>query len=88
MPGTLPQAIAKLNMKEWPAPVIRMYLGQMTPAAVLAAADNPNGAKKTSHVCEANFYFLFRRMGAAPRRQGRGGATVPCRGTRLPENLH
>ncbi|MGA9033544.1 MAG: hypothetical protein WB402_13595 [Sulfuricaulis sp.] len=56
MPGTLPQAIAKLNMKEWPAPVIRLYLGQMTPAAVLAAAADPNGAKKTSHVCEANFY--------------------------------
>ena len=39
VPSTLPQAIAKLNMKEWPAPVIQMFLGQMTPAAVLAAAD-------------------------------------------------
>ncbi len=56
VPSTLPQAIAKLNMKEWPAPVIRMYLGQMTPAAVLAAADDPNAAKKTGQVCEANFY--------------------------------
>ncbi len=54
--STLPQAIAKLNMKEWPAPVIRMYLGQMTPAAVLAAADDPNAAKKIAQVCEANFY--------------------------------
>jgi lipoprotein NlpI len=56
VPSTLPQAIAKLNMKEWPGPVIRMYLGQMTPAAVLAAADNPDAAKKTGQVCEANFY--------------------------------
>jgi lipoprotein NlpI len=56
VPSTLPQAIAKLNMTQWPAPVIRMYLGQMTPAAVLAAADDPNAAKKTGQVCEANFY--------------------------------
>jgi lipoprotein NlpI len=56
IPSTLPQAIAKLDMKVWPAPVIRMYLGQMTPAAVLAAADDPNDAKKIGQVCEANFY--------------------------------
>jgi lipoprotein NlpI len=56
VPSTLPQAIAKLNMTVWPAPVIRMYLGQMTPTAMLAAADDPNAAKKTGQVCEANFY--------------------------------
>jgi lipoprotein NlpI len=43
-------------MTVWPAPVIHMFLGQTTPAAVLAAADDPNAAKKTDHVCEANFY--------------------------------
>ena len=56
MPSTLQQAIAKVDMTKWPAPVIRMYLGQMTPAAVLAAADDPNAAKKIGQVCEANFY--------------------------------
>jgi lipoprotein NlpI len=56
MPSTLPQAIATLNMTKWPAPVIRMYLDQMTPTAVLAAADDPNAAKKIGQVCEANFY--------------------------------
>ena len=56
VPSTLQQAIAKLNMKDWPAPIVRMYLGLMTPAAVLAAADDPNAAKKTGQVCEANFY--------------------------------
>ena len=55
-PSTLPQAIAKLNMTAWPAPIVRMFLGQVTPAAVLAAADDPNAAKKTAQVCEANFY--------------------------------
>lgn len=56
MPSTLQQAIAKVDMTKWPAPVIRMYLGQMKPAAVLAAADDPNAAKKAGQVCEANFY--------------------------------
>lgn len=56
VPSTLPQAIAKLNMTAWPAPIIKLFLGQMAPAAVLAAADDPNAAKKTAHVCEANFY--------------------------------
>jgi lipoprotein NlpI len=52
----LPRAIAKIDMKAWPAPVIRLFLGQMTPAAVLAAADDPDARKKTNQVCEANFY--------------------------------
>ena len=43
-------------MTAWPAPVIRMFLGQMTPAAVLAAADDPDATKKKGQVCEANFY--------------------------------
>jgi lipoprotein NlpI len=42
-------------MAVWPAPVIRMFLGQMTPAAVLAAADDPDVNKK-DQVCDANFY--------------------------------
>ncbi len=56
MPSSLPQAIAKVDMTAWPAPVIRMFLGQMAAAAVLAAADDANAAKKAGQVCEANFY--------------------------------
>ena len=52
----LPQAISQIDMTAWPAPVIRMYLGQMTPAAVLDAANDPDAAKKKGQVCEANFY--------------------------------
>jgi lipoprotein NlpI len=56
MPSTLPHMAAKLDMTAWPAPVIRMFLGKMTPAAVLAAAANPNAAKQATDVCEAHFY--------------------------------
>jgi lipoprotein NlpI len=61
----LPQAIAQIDMTKWPAPVIRLFLGQTTPAAVLAAADDPNPTTKQGQVCEANFY-----SGALSLRQG------------------
>jgi lipoprotein NlpI len=43
-------------MTVWPAPVIRLFMDQMTPAAVLAAADDPDATKKKGQVCEAIFY--------------------------------
>jgi lipoprotein NlpI len=56
VPSRLSDAISKIDMTAWPAPVIRLFLGQMTPAAVLAAADDPDAAKKTDQVCEADFF--------------------------------
>jgi lipoprotein NlpI len=53
----LPQAIAHVDMKKWPAPVIHMFLGEATPQAVLAAADDPDATTKRGQVCEANFYI-------------------------------
>jgi lipoprotein NlpI len=52
----LSQATAQINMTEWPAPVIRLFLGRMTPEAVVAAADKPDAGKKRAQICEANFY--------------------------------
>jgi tetratricopeptide (TPR) repeat protein len=52
----LPLAIGQLDMAVWPAPIVRLFLGQLTPAAVLAAADNPDPYKRKSQICEANFY--------------------------------
>jgi len=43
-------------MTQWPAPVIKLFLGQLTPAAVVAAADDPNAKRKAEHICEANLY--------------------------------
>ena len=66
VPSRLSQAISTIDMTKWPAPVIRMFLGQMTPAAVLAAADDPDATKKKGQVCEAKFYSgeLALRQGA------------------------
>jgi lipoprotein NlpI len=54
--SNLSQAISHINMTKWPAPVIRLFLGQTTPAAVLAAADDPDASTKKGQICEANFY--------------------------------
>jgi lipoprotein NlpI len=54
--GQLPQAVVQLDMSEWPSPVIRLFRGEVTPEAVLAAADNPDPETKIGQVCEANFY--------------------------------
>ncbi len=43
-------------MTKWPAPIIRLYLGQMESDAVLGAADDSTASVKIGHVCEANFY--------------------------------
>jgi lipoprotein NlpI len=66
VPSRLSQAISTIDMTAWPAPVIRMFLSQTTPAAVLAAADDPDATKKKGHLCEANFYSgeLALRQGA------------------------
>jgi tetratricopeptide (TPR) repeat protein len=56
LPSRLGEMSGKLDMTAWPAPVIRLYLAQLTPEAVLAAADDPDPAVKRGKVCEANFY--------------------------------
>jgi lipoprotein NlpI len=53
----LAEATAQIDMTKWPAPVIRLYLGQMTPGAVLAAADDADADVGKRRVCEANFFL-------------------------------
>jgi tetratricopeptide (TPR) repeat protein len=56
LPSRLPQTSSQLDMTAWPAPVVKLFMGQLTPADLLAAADDPNAATKKGRVCEANFY--------------------------------
>jgi lipoprotein NlpI len=60
----LAQSVSSLDMNRWPAPIVRLFLGQLTPAAALQAADDLNGKKKAEQACEATFYageFLLRQ---------------------------
>src|SRR5262249_53739126 len=52
----LGEATKQVDMTKWPGPVIRLFLGQLTPEAVLAAADDPDAKTKNDQTCEANFY--------------------------------
>jgi lipoprotein NlpI len=56
LPSRLPQTSSQIDMTVWPAPVVRLFMGQITVGALLAAADDPNAAKKTGQICEAKFY--------------------------------
>jgi lipoprotein NlpI len=56
VPSHLAEAATQLDMTAWPAPLVRLYLGQMTPADVLAAAQNADARTMKGQVCEANFY--------------------------------
>jgi hypothetical protein len=43
-------------MNAWPAPVVRLFLGEATLAAVLSAGNHADPIKKKGQVCEANFF--------------------------------
>jgi hypothetical protein len=53
---SLPQLVAAIDMSVWPSPILRMFLGESTPTAVMAAAVDPDESKNRGQVCEANFY--------------------------------
>ena len=55
-PSRLPDAVPKLDMTVWPAPIVRLFIGQSTPAATLAAAKDADPVKARSMLCEANIY--------------------------------
>jgi lipoprotein NlpI len=71
LPSRLQQATRQIDMTKWPAPVIRLFLGQLTPKAVLAAADDNDAATKKGRVCEANVY-----TGELDLQQGRKDAAI------------
>ena len=54
----LAEATAQLDMTKWRAPVVRLFLGQMTPGAVVAAAANDADADvKRRQACDSNFFI-------------------------------
>jgi tetratricopeptide (TPR) repeat protein/DNA-binding winged helix-turn-helix (wHTH) protein/TolB-like protein len=56
LPKQFERAAARVDMTAWPAPLVRMLLGQFKPAQALAAADDEDAAIRRRQICEANFY--------------------------------
>jgi tetratricopeptide (TPR) repeat protein len=48
---------AQIKLTEWPGPVISLFLGKLTPAALLSAAADTDHEKDRGQHCEAYFYL-------------------------------
>jgi lipoprotein NlpI len=55
-PSRLKQLSSQLDMARWPAPVVRLLLGELSPEQTLAAADHAEPRTRSKQVCEASFY--------------------------------
>jgi len=55
-PSHLAEAAKQLDMTTWPAPVIRLFLGELTAEQTFGAAFDPEPATTASQTCEAHFY--------------------------------
>ena len=57
LPSRLAAATTQIDMTKWPAPIIRLYLSQLTPEAVFAAADDPDPILRREKVCAVSFFI-------------------------------
>jgi lipoprotein NlpI len=56
LPSRLAVAAKQIDMRKWPGPVVRLFLGSLNPETILAAADNRNSNIKRGRTCQADFY--------------------------------
>jgi len=52
----LPDVAKQLNMTAWPAPIVKLLLGDLTADAVFADTADPSPETMRAEICEANFY--------------------------------
>lgn len=55
-PSHLPELAAQLDMTKWPAPIVRLLLGEITLTAMFEAAEDNDARKRRGQLCEANFF--------------------------------
>ena len=55
-PSGLAPNVKQVDMKAWPAPLVRLFLGEMTLANLRSAAADKDATKNREQLCEANFY--------------------------------
>jgi len=71
MPSPLAPYAAAVPHAQWPAPVVRMLVGTISPAEAIALADTPDADTFLNQKCEAYFYageqYLVQQDAAAAR---------------------
>jgi lipoprotein NlpI len=55
-PSTLGQAASKIDTTAWPAPIIRVYLGESSPADLIASTTSAASQRSDGRLCEVNFF--------------------------------
>lgn len=65
--SSLARRSEKFDMTKWPGPIVKLYMGDLTPAAVLAAADQSDVNVRTLHTCQANFYIGMLKLRAGAK---------------------
>lgn len=50
------KATLSVNMGGWPAPLLLLYAGQMTPSEVIVAAQNVDNTVSKARMCDVGFY--------------------------------
>jgi lipoprotein NlpI len=56
LPSRLAETAKQADLTKWPGPIVKLYLGQLTPAAVLVSVEERAGRTKKRQTCQANFY--------------------------------
>ena len=64
---TLAAQTRQLDRTRWPGPIVAMYLGQITPQALVEAARDPDPTAQRERQCEAFFYAGEQLMLAGQR---------------------
>jgi predicted Zn-dependent protease len=54
--GHLAEAVSQLDMKAWPAPLIRLFLGEINADQVFTLTKDSDAEKSRNQLCLANFY--------------------------------
>lgn len=55
-PSTLKEGMSRLDMTKWPAPLVRLLIGEISAEEMFSGAADANAAIKKGQICEANFY--------------------------------
>src|SRR5262249_19175289 len=66
----LPVSAAQIDLAKWPGPIVKLFLGQLTPEAVLASVDEAPGRNKKRQICQANFYIGVWHMRNEQKEEG------------------
>ncbi|WP_119419829.1 tetratricopeptide repeat protein [Desertibaculum subflavum] len=64
-PGDLRKRLGDADLRAWPGPILRHFLGEASPESVLVAAEAaPAGAVRNEQLCEAYFYLAEAELAA------------------------